>query len=291
MKMTHKERAIAALTRQIPDHVPTFELEFQLAEEMFGKPLFPPELKPGRIETLSALEKEQKIYEMAEYTAYVYKELDYSIIPLMMVGDSDYWDKQGKLPPEFVQYARYLREFTEGKVLLAHHGDGTYSIPDGNDMYEFAYRIADDPEGVCEQAQKMADWAIDRNKKLHEAGIDVLLLCCDYCYNTGPFLSPDMFRQFIQPYLSSRICIRLFRQARRTASIPSSIRTATLCRSSTNSSNASRMRSIRSTRWRASTSARSSGLSATRCVSAATCTARPCRPAPRKMSLRARNTA
>lgn len=201
MKMTHKERAIAALTRQIPDHVPTFELEFQLAEEMFGKPLFPPELKPGRIETLSALEKEQKIYEMAEYTAYVYKELDYSIIPLMMVGDSDYWDKQGKLPPEFVQYARYLREFTEGKVLLAHHGDGTYSIPDGNDMYEFAYRIADDPEGVCEQAQKMADWAIDRNKKLHEAGVDVLLLCCDYCYNTGPFLSPDMFRQFIQPYL------------------------------------------------------------------------------------------
>ena len=35
--MTHKERAIAALTRQIPDRVPTFELEYQLAEEMFGK--------------------------------------------------------------------------------------------------------------------------------------------------------------------------------------------------------------------------------------------------------------
>lgn len=199
--MTHRERAAAALTLQVPDHVPTFELEFQLAEEMFGKPLLPPELEPGNIEKLSSLERERKICEMAEYTAYVYRELDYSIIPLMMIGDFDYWQAQGKLPPEFELYARYVRAFTEGKVLLAHHGDGTYSIPDGNDMYAFAYRIADDPEGVCAQAQRMADAAIERNKRLHEAGIDVLLLCSDYCYNSGPFLSPAMFRQFIQPYL------------------------------------------------------------------------------------------
>ncbi len=132
--MTHRERAAAALTLQVPDHVPTFELEFQLAEEMFGKPLLPPELEPGNIEKLSSLERERKICEMAEYTAYVYRELDYSIIPLMMIGDFDYWQAQGKLPPEFELYARYVRAFTEGKVLLAHHGDGTYSIPDGNIM-------------------------------------------------------------------------------------------------------------------------------------------------------------
>ena len=38
--MTPKERAVAALNLQTPDMVPTFELEFQLAEEMFGRPLF-----------------------------------------------------------------------------------------------------------------------------------------------------------------------------------------------------------------------------------------------------------
>ena len=53
--MTHRERAAAALTLQVPDHVPTFELEFQLAEEMFGKPLLPPELELGNIEKLSSL--------------------------------------------------------------------------------------------------------------------------------------------------------------------------------------------------------------------------------------------
>ena len=97
--MTHRERAAAALTLQVPVHVPTFELEFQLAAEMFGKPLLPPELEPGNIEKLSSLERERKICEMAEYTAYVYRELDYSIIPLMMIGDFDYWQAQGKLPP------------------------------------------------------------------------------------------------------------------------------------------------------------------------------------------------
>ena len=35
--MTPKERAVAALTLKVPDMVPTFELEFQLEEEMFGR--------------------------------------------------------------------------------------------------------------------------------------------------------------------------------------------------------------------------------------------------------------
>mgnify|MGYP002751039435 FL=1 len=47
----------------------------------------------------------------------------------------------------------------------------------------------------------MADDAIERNKKLMDAGIGSLILCSDYCFNAGPFLSPAMFEEFIQPYL------------------------------------------------------------------------------------------
>ena len=131
--MTHKERAIAALTLQIPDRVPTFELEFQLAEEMFGKSLIPAELYPDRIEKLSALERERKLYEMAENTAYVYDQLDYSIIPLNGVGDFSVIDREGRLPDDFLQYVRFLREITEDKVMFTFHGDGTFAIPDGNE--------------------------------------------------------------------------------------------------------------------------------------------------------------
>ena len=35
--MTHRERAILALTLRQPDYVPTFELEYQLADLELGK--------------------------------------------------------------------------------------------------------------------------------------------------------------------------------------------------------------------------------------------------------------
>ncbi|MFA5342192.1 MAG: uroporphyrinogen decarboxylase family protein, partial [Clostridia bacterium] len=83
--------------------------------------------------------------------------------------------------------------------------DGTFSIPDGNEMYEFAYRTADDPEGLIDQAEKMAENAIERNKKAINGGIESLILCSDYCYNNGPFLSPEQFSIFITPFLSKII--------------------------------------------------------------------------------------
>ena len=52
-----------------------------------------------------------------------------------------------------------------------------------------------------ETDEKMAKNAVERNKRLAEAGVDCLILCSDYCYNSGPFLSPAMFEEFIQPYL------------------------------------------------------------------------------------------
>jgi len=46
--MTPKERAVAALTLKVPDMVPTFELDFQLEEEMFGKRFYTDDLLPER---------------------------------------------------------------------------------------------------------------------------------------------------------------------------------------------------------------------------------------------------
>ena len=48
----------------------------------------------------------------------------------------------------------------------------------------------------------MAQNAIEANKRQKEAGLDVALLCSDYCYNSGPFLSPAMFDEYITPFLT-----------------------------------------------------------------------------------------
>ncbi len=184
--MTPKERAVAALTLKVPDRVPTFELEFQLEEEMFGRPF----LRRHQIEGKPQKEREKLIRENAGYMVELYEQLEYSIIPVHYLD----WDG-------IKDTARYIRELSGDRFMLAAHGDGTFSIPNGNEMYEFAYSIADDPESMIEKAEKMAHAAIENNKALAEAGFDCLILCSDYCYNSGPFISPEMFGIYIQPYL------------------------------------------------------------------------------------------
>lgn len=188
--MTHRERAIMALTLQQPDYVPTFELEYQLADKVFGKDF----LTEDQLKGLSPKETEKAIKENAEYMIHVYSELGYSILPLHYLSEE-----------HMKETARYINQVTNNEFLLTAHGDGTFAIPDGDGMLDFVYRIADEPDAVKEEARKMADNAIEHNKRLRDAGIDSFILCSDYCFNNGPFLSPDMFREFVQPYLAEII--------------------------------------------------------------------------------------
>ncbi len=201
--MTHKERAIAALTLKVPDRVPTFELGFQLEEEMFGRKFLPEELELKNLRKLSSKEKEIKLGMLAEYAVEVFDKLEYSILPVNTFGRLIDWGRYhaGTMNEEFFMLLKILRETAGDDILMGFHGDGTFAIPDGDKMLEFVYEIADNPDGVKEKAQRMARAAIERNKAVQECGVDCLLLCSDYCYNSGPFISPEMFREFIQPYL------------------------------------------------------------------------------------------
>ena len=188
--MTPKQRAVAALTCQIPDQIPTFELEFQLTQEYIGKDY----LRQHELKDLSSSEIDRKLHENAEFLIELFDKLEYSIIPIHHLS----YENQ-------LETARIIRKMTGDKYMLTRHGDGTFSIPDGNHMYDFAYRIADDPDGVRASAEAMANGAIESNKRAVDAGFDSFILCADYCYNSGPFLSPDMFREFVTPYLKKII--------------------------------------------------------------------------------------
>jgi len=188
--MTPKQRAVAALTCQIPDQVPTFELEFQLTREYIGKDY----LRQHELKDLSASEIDRKLHENAEFLIELFDKLEYSIIPIHHLS----FENQ-------LETAKIIRKMTGDKYMLTKHGDGTFGIPDGTHMYAFAYRIADDPGGLHADAERMANGAIEANKKAVDAGFDSFILCADYCYNTGSFLSPPMFREFVTPYLKKII--------------------------------------------------------------------------------------
>ena len=56
---------------------------------------------------------------------------------------------------ETIRMTDIIREKTGDKYFILRHGDATFGLPDGTQMQEFSYRIADDPEGL---RQKPLRW-------------------------------------------------------------------------------------------------------------------------------------
>ncbi|MCL2204707.1 MAG: uroporphyrinogen decarboxylase family protein [Defluviitaleaceae bacterium] len=200
--MTPKERAIAAFSLQIPDQVPTFELGFTLAPEMFGINLYPSDLNRENIHRLSPRDRERRLHEVAEDIVRVFDALDYCIIP----GHFGAGYVEGTfISPERKFLFNRVRERTGGRRMLGYTADGTFPITARNGVQAFAYRMANDPQGLHAEAKARMETAIERNKHLADAGVEVALLCADYCDVRGPFLSPAQFGEFIQPYLAKII--------------------------------------------------------------------------------------
>lgn len=192
-RMNHKQRLTAALECRTPDSVPTFELEFQLENEMFGQTF-----DYGRMscENLAQCGPNERDVILNEYTDHLidlyYNKLEYSSFMLPWAGSEE----------TTLDTLRLLRKKIGDTAMIHTHGDGTFALPDGNEMYAFSYRIADDWDGLIEEARQKAENAIERNKIYADAGVDLFVLCDDYCYNSGPYISPAMFAELITPFLA-----------------------------------------------------------------------------------------
>jgi uroporphyrinogen decarboxylase len=104
---------------------------------------------------------------------------------------------------ETIRLVDLIRERTGDRYFIMRHGDATFSIPGGTEMFGFAERMADDPEGLKREAAAMVDNALRRAEQYQKhGGLDGFALCADYCFNVGPFLSPRHFAEFITPYLA-----------------------------------------------------------------------------------------
>ena len=184
--MTPKERFITALNRGVPDRVPTFELEFQLTEELLGKS----HLHEEQLTGLSESEIQRKLKEYAAFLIELYTVLEHDAICLHYLSK----EHMGRV-------AEYIHALSGDRFMLLAHGDGTLAIPDGAGLYELSYKLYEEPETMHAECRRMADDAIARNRYLMDHGVDGFILCSDYCFNQGPFMSPAMFAEFITPYL------------------------------------------------------------------------------------------
>lgn len=195
--MTPRERFIAALERRpLSGRVPHFELVFFLTMEAFGKLHFS---QRSYAQWDQMEEKERRLHrnEMADLYIATAERFEHSAIFIH--------PNPGTFE-ETVRMIDLIREKSGDRYFLMLHGDATFGVPGGGAMEAFAVRIAEEPEKVHAEAAAMVDNMLRYAERLRDhGGLDGFALCSDYCLNTGPFLSPRMFSEFVTPYLARLI--------------------------------------------------------------------------------------
>jgi len=190
--VTPREVVALALRGGRPEGlVPHMELEFQLTEEYLGRTA----LRHEHLQDVTGAKREDLLKRNAELWVEVAQRLKWNIITGL------HW-----LPPEDqCKSFQYVRELAGDTYMLSAFADGTFAIPSGTNMVDFSIRIADDPDGLVEEAQRNTDGAIAMVKTLIEAGAEVVFMCADYCFNDGPFFSPALFARFVTPFLKQLV--------------------------------------------------------------------------------------
>jgi len=195
--MTPRERFTRALEHKpLAGRVPHFELAFYLTMEAFGK-LHPDHRTFGQWDQMEERERQLHRSELAEVYIMTAERYEHSAILL---------HPSPNRPEEMLRLVELVRGKTGDRYFLMAHGDATYSITGAAQMEQFAIRLHDEPAQVKREAEAMVERQLAVAEQLRRAGgLDGFALCADYCFNTGPFMSPGQFSEFVTPYLARLI--------------------------------------------------------------------------------------
>ena len=195
--MAPRERFITALERKpLTGRVPHFELVFFLTMDIFGQ-VHPSHRSYHQWDQMGEKERNLHRNEMASLYITTAERFEHSAIFLHPNPSTE---------DEIFRLIDLVREKSQDKYFLMLHGDATYGIPSGSEMMEFSHKLHDKPKKIKEEAEQKVRAALERAERIaNHGGLDGFALCSDYCLNTGPFLSPELFSEFVTPYLTKLI--------------------------------------------------------------------------------------
>ena len=176
--MTNKARLEAVLRGEAPNVPPHFELVFQLPKEAFGIEMMDPQDWQNATDAERARDAELYI-DMCERLV---DEYGWSAVQ----GDT-----------------KRLKERLGDKALVFNfNGSGTFWLMPGAEMMEFVIQLFERPEEIHEEAKRKCKESIELAKIQADAGADFICINSDYGFNSGPFVSPKHFQEFVTPYLT-----------------------------------------------------------------------------------------
>lgn len=195
--MTPREKFIKCLKREpITGHVPHFELVFYLTMEAIGK-IHPEHRVFNQWNQMSKKEQDIQTKDIAAtYIGYAEKYHHSAVFVQINTGNFQDFDRTVRILEE-------IRNQSGDKYYTMVHGDPTFAIPEGDSMVDFAAQLYEEEDTLKEIARKRVEHFKEYAERMshHKGLLDGFCLCSDYCFNTNPFFSPDLFSEFITPYL------------------------------------------------------------------------------------------
>ncbi len=211
--MTSRERIIVALERKEPDRLPNFE--WKISRPMIEA--FAPGgteydfIEAAGLDAVCCSPSYEKL-EIIDEDTYV----DEFHITRHLTGDDKYPVSVGHPIADLNSFTEYepppldspirfqkidsvLKRFGTGKAVVVNLHD-IFSFPRdlmGLDKYLMAFIT--EPELVRRIVKFSVDYNLELAGLVKARGIDILGIGDDFADNRGPFVSPDMFREFLYP--------------------------------------------------------------------------------------------
>ncbi len=212
-ELTGEERIMRVLSRQLPDRVPHFE--WYIDKEIIEA------LSPGS-------DYEKFCYEMEIDAICVDVDFDKEILESGMIRDE--WgmikkdtgeshtypvdgpvrtiqDAEKYMPPDPLKPGRYksiervIKEHSGKKALILHLND-VLSIPSRLMPFEdFLIKLYEEPELIKVLISMSVDINLEMAKEAVKRGIKIVYTGDDFAYNSGPMMSPQIFRDIFYPEL------------------------------------------------------------------------------------------
>ncbi len=178
--VTEKQRLQCVLDGKIPDKIPHFELDFQIFSEVFGVTL------PDLNVPMTASQWETASEEYLDDWEMVLEKYHWAALPVL----DDRLLKKAK------------KRFENRVLVYCYNGQGTFWMPPGDKIMDFCIDLYENPEKLLEEAEQKCTASIELAKWQADMGADFICINSDYGFNAGPFISPEMFSQFVTPYLA-----------------------------------------------------------------------------------------
>lgn len=184
---TPGQRLQKVMAGEIADKVPHFELVFQLPEEAFG--LSWPSQE--EVEGASPAERNSLLGRYLLIWEKIVERYGWAAIA-----------HQTPLESHFEVISRAREHFGDEVLHFAFNGMGTYWMPNGEGMMFMTEMFYEHPEETHAEACRKRDASIELAKRQTDQGADFICINSDYAFNTGPFISPAMFAEYVTPYLA-----------------------------------------------------------------------------------------